>query len=432
MLRRKIYDTLLKWKKTKEKECLLIRGARQIGKTYIITAFGKKEYKSFIYLNFYEHPELKEVFAESLDAETIYKKISLQINDKKYIENNTLIFLDEIQECPQARTSLKFLAIDGRFDVIASGSMLGIAYQQTASLPVGYERIVDMYALDFEEFLWACGKEKTAIDVLKEYFTKQEAVPNSIHDMMLGLLREYLVLGGMPEVIKVFLKKNSFAEAFSLQKKILESYRADIQKYASVPERQKIQDCYFSIPRQLSKDYTKFQYKVVDSKGSARRYENSLNWLVDAGMIQLCQNVSVPEFPLVAYEMPNQFKVYVTDIGLLTAMFGNNVQIALLKNELKGPAKGGIYENLVFDMLLKRDFKLHYYKNSQSTQEIEFIYESNTEIIPVEVKAKNGATPSLNSFLERYKPKTAYKLIAGNVGVNEQKITLPLYMAMFL
>lgn len=432
MLKRKIYDRLLDWKKTKSKECLLVKGARQVGKTFIIEHFGKENYNSYIYINFYKNPEHKEIFDGSLEAEEIYKRISLYLDHVRFIEHDTLIFLDEIQDCPNARTALKFLAIDDRYDVIASGSLLGLHYKEMASIPVGYERTMEMFSLDFEEFLWATGKTKQAISALKEYYDSKTKVPEMLHTQFIGLLREYMVVGGMPEVINVFLRTNNYQDAYATQKKIMESYREDIKHYATTSVRQKISDCYNSIPRQLAKEYTKFQYKVVSKDGSARRYENCLNWLVDAGMIKMCVNVSTPMFPLIAYEKPEQFKVYVTDIGLLASLYGYDTQVQLMKDTLRGPAKGGIYENLVFDMLIKRGFDLNYYKNDRNTQEIEFLYSDDGQVIPIEVKSKNGATISLNNYIAEYEPPFAYKLISGNVGVLDKKITLPLYMAMFI
>lgn len=432
MLKRKIYDELINWKNTKSKECLLVKGARQIGKTFIIEQFGKDHYDSNIYLNFYKNPEHKEIFNGSLDAKEIYKKISLYVKDVRFVEHNTLIFLDEIQDCPNARTALKFLAIDDKYDVIASGSLLGLSYKEMASIPVGYERTMEMFSLDFEEFLWAVGRGEQALAALKEYFDHKEKVDVGIHEQFMSLLKEYLVVGGMPEVVNIFLKSNNYQDAYGTQKKIMESYSEDIKHYASTSVRQKISACYNSIPRQLAKEYTKFQYKIVSKDGNAKRYENCLNWLVDAGMIKMCINVSTPQFPLVAYEKPDQFKVYVTDIGLLTSLYGYDTQVALLKNTLMGPVKGGIYENLVFDMLIKRGFSLNYFKNDKNTQEIEFIYVKDGSVIPIEVKSKNGATISLNNFIKEYAPPYAYKLTSGNLGVNETKITLPLYMAMFI
>lgn len=432
MLKRKIYKELLNWKQTKTRECLLVKGARQIGKTFIIEKFGKEEYASYLYLNFYRNPEHKEIFEGSLDAEEIYKRLSLYVKNARFVDHDTLIFLDEIQDCPNARTALKFLAIDDRYDVIASGSLLGFHYKEMASIPVGYERTLEMFSLDFEEFLWAVGRNESSIAALKGYFDRKEKVDPGIHEQFLQHVREYLVVGGMPEVVNRFLASNNYQEAYATQKKIMESYQEDIKHYASTTMRQKISDCYYSIPRQLAKEYTKFQYKVVSKDGNARRYENCLNWLSDAGMIKMCINVSTPLFPLVAYEKPEQFKVYMTDIGLLTSLYGYETQVALLKNTLSGPAKGGIYENLIFDMLIKRGFSLNYFKNDKNTQEIEFLYSKDGQVIPVEVKSKNGATLSLNSFISKYTPPLAYKLIAGNLGVQDVKITLPFYMAMFL
>lgn len=409
-----------------------MQGARQIGKTFIIEKFGKDNYTNYIYLNFYKNPEYKEIFEGSLEPVEIYKKISLYVNDVHFVSGSTLIFLDEIQDCPNARTALKFLAIDDQYDVISSGSLLGLHYKEMASIPVGYERTIEMYSLDFEEFLWAVGKTPEAIAVLREYFDKKVKVENGIHEQFISLLREYLAIGGMPEAVNVFLKTNNFQEVYETQKKIMESYREDIKHYAAPVIRQKISDCYLSIPRQLAKEYTKFQYKVVSRDGSARRYENCLNWLVDAGMIKMCVNVSTPQFPLVAYEKPDQFKVYVTDIGLLTSLYGFETQAALLKETLTGPAKGGIYENLVFDMLIKRGFSLNYFKNDKNTQEIEFLFAKDGCVLPVEVKSKNGTTVSLNNFIKHYAPPYAYKLVSGNWGVSDTKITLPLYMTMFL
>ena len=432
MLKRKIYQTLLYWKKTKTKECLLVKGARQIGKTFIIERFGREQYGSYVYLNFFENPGLKAVFDDSLQANEIYKKISLFVNNVRFIERDTLIFLDEIQECPNARTALKFLALDNKYDVIASGSLLGLHYRETASIPVGYEKTVEMHSLDFEEFLWAMGKTQASVLALRDYFDRLAKVDETVNDAFLRLIREYMVIGGMPEAVNTFLKTNNFREVYDVQKKITDSYREDVKHYASIPERQKISDCYNSIPRQLAKEYTKFQYKVVGKNGSARRYGNSLNWLIDAGLVKMCVNVSAPLFPLVAYEKNEQFKIYLTDIGLLTCLYGFETQAALMKNTLKGPAKGGIYENLIFDILTKRDIDLHYYKNDRNTMEIEFLYDRDGDVVPVEVKSNNVATPSLNSFTIQFNPARAYKMIAGNLGVKDAKISLPFYMALFI
>ena len=450
MLERKFYKILVDWKKTKKAECLLVNGARQIGKTFIIDKFGKENYKSYIYLNLFQNPELKNVFEGSLEPKEIYKRLSLYIEKTEFIDKDTLIFIDEIQVCPKARTALKFLAIDSKYDVIASGSLLGIHYNQKKgedeidkeiSIPVGYEREIMMYSLDFEEFLWARGITPEAINHLKEYFDKKEKVPNGteekhhadgLNEKYLSLLREYMVVGGMPEVVNTFLETSNFQEVYKAQQKIFKAYEDDIEHYAKNVEKPKIKACYNSIPRQLAKEYSKFQYKTVEKNGCAKKYDNSLAWLEDAGLVATVKNVSLPQMPLKAYEQPENFKLYTTDIGLTTNMFGFETQSALIKKTLTGPAKGGIYENLIFDILYKRGFSLNYYKKADNVQEIEFIFEHDGSVIPIEVKSKNGETESLNSFTRDFNPPYAYKLIDGNIGVNGVKISLPQYMAMFL
>ena len=432
MLKRKIYQTLLDWKNTKRNECLLIKGARQVGKSFIIREFGRKNYESFIELNFYQHPEYISIFDGDLTPDEIYKRISLQLLGVNFIEGKTLIFLDEIQHCPNARTAIKFLAQDNRYDVISSGSLLGLHYKEIVSIPVGYEKQIDMYALDFEEFLWAYGYDDIAINNLKEYFLSKEKIPHAIHDKFQQIVREYLVVGGMPDVVNVFFETQNFQAVHQKQIDILREYEEDIKKYAKTTDRQKIKDCYYSIPRQLAKEYTKFQYSTVSPRSTAKKYENALEWLDDAGMIRCVYNVSTPQLPLRAYEKQNEFKVYATDIGLTTALFGFETQAALVQDILKGPAKGGIYENLIFDMLIKRGVNLHYVKKENSMQEIEFLVEQNCLIIPIEVKSKKGETHSLNEFLKEWNPPYSYKLTSTNIGEVENKITLPHYMAMFI
>ena len=439
MLKRKFIETLKQWKNTKKRECLLVNGARQVGKTFIIDVFGRENYQSYIYLNLFKNPEYKQIFDGELEPTEIYKRISLLVKNVKFIEGDTLIFIDEIQACSKARTALKFLAMDDKYDIIASGSLLGLHYNKLnlenaneISIPVGYEREVEMHSLDFEEFLWATGVSESAIENLKEYYEQKKALPDSVKDLYQNKLREYLVVGGMPAVVNAFVETSNFQEAFKVQQKIFKAYEDDIQHYATNTERPKIRACYYSIPRQLAKEYSKFQYKTVEKNGNAKKYGNALDWLVDAGLIKRVHNVSLPEMPLRAYEQPENFKVYVTDVGLATHQFGFETQSALLRKELKGHAKGGIYENLIFDILHKRGLALNYYKNGENTQEIEFVFERSGEVVPVEVKSRNGLTTSMNEFIKRYSPTLAIKLIDGNVGVDGNKVSLPQFMAFFL
>lgn len=420
------------WRRTKGKECLLVKGARQIGKTFIIDKFGRENYKSYIYVNFFTEPKLKEIFSGALTAVEIYKRLTVFFPDIHFAEKDTLIFLDEIQECPNARTALKFLALDNRYDVIASGSLLGINYKEVSSIPVGYERQVEMHSLDFEEFLWAVGVTEETIEYLRSFYVSKEKIPPAVNEKMLTYMREYMVVGGMPEVVNTYLAAGHYGEVHHAQQKIMDAYLEDIAKYATASEKPKARNCFLSIPRQLAKENKKFQFSVVEQGGRARKYENSLEWLRDANLIRYCKNVSTPQFPLVAYEKPEQFKIYLNDIGLLISMYGFEMKQAILTNALKGAVKGGIYENLIADILLKKGVPLYYYKNEGNSQEIEFLLTKETEIVPVEVKSGNGATLSLNSFLKEFEPSIGYKFISGNISVDGKKVTLPLYMAMFL
>ena len=440
MLKRKIYQYLLDWKSVKQRECLLIKGARQIGKTYIVEQFGAAEYESFIEINFVRHPSLKEIFEGDLDAAEIYKRMTAHLPGIRLIEGKTLIFLDEIQRCAKARTALKFMAEDNRFDVIASGSLLGLHYGQddddevdeVESIPVGFERQVTMYSMDFEEFLWAYGYDENTINYLHSFFTSLSKVPEDINRKFETILREYIVVGGMPEVVAAFVKNKDFGEVQAVQKKILAAYDDDIALHAKGAEKIKVRACYDSLPKQLARENKKFKYSEVEKKATARKYGDSITWLKDANIAHLCYNVYEPFLPLNANGKENEFKVYVNDTGLLMARYGMQTKLAVLTGKILGNAKGGIYENLISEMLVKRGYGLNNYKTDSSTMEIEFIIEKNGEVVPVEVKAGNTSTPSLNRYLELYHPSLAYKLIDGNIGTNGVKITLPHYMAMFL
>lgn len=439
MLRRKLYDALLAWKKEERKECLLVKGARQVGKTYLIRQFGKNEYESFVEINFHEQKSLKVIFDGDKTAEEIYKRLTANVPGVKLIPGKTLIFLDEIQKCSGARTALKFLAEDGRYDIIASGSLLGLSYgkdddrevEPIESIPVGYEKPIMMYSMDFEEFLWAYGYTDETIAYLKSFYTKKEKIPTDIQVKFESLLREYLVVGGMPEVVASFAEYKDFTKVQEIQDKILASYADDISQHAKGAEKVKVRACYDSIPRQLAKENRKFKYSEVEHKATARKYGDSVQWLRDANMAYMCYNTTIPMLPLKAYEKENEFKLYIADTGLLLAMFGFATKQALLNGNLKGFAKGGIYENFVAQTLVRNGYTLHYYKPNDYS-ELEFIIEKDGEIIPIEVKAGNAVTKSLDSFIKEYAPSAAVKLISGNVGIADRKFSIPHFLATFL
>ncbi len=430
MLRRKIYDKLSAWKKSAgKKDAILLRGVRQCGKTYIVREFGKREYKNFIEINFIERPDMQAVFSGNLDVDNMVQQIKLSMPGCQFIPGETLLFLDEIQDAPNARTSLKFWTQDGRFDCIASGSLLGIDYKNEVSIPVGYEQQLIMRTLDFEEFLWALGAEVNLKEMLAPYVDGTKRVPEAMHNSLNKYLQEYMVVGGLPEVVDTYIATKDFYQVHLLQEKILRDYQDDIAKYALNQDKIKAKQCFLSIPRQLSKENHKFQYSVVEKKATARKFTSSLDWLHNAGLIDFAYNVNSPWFPLKAYVKEDQFRVYLCDIGLLVAMYGYQLKIALLSDALEGPAKGGIYESLVADILAKRGEELYYYKKEDSTLEIEFILERDCKLVPVEVKARKGSTRSLNELLKMDNIERGYKLTAQNTGVVEKKITLPLYMA---
>ena len=436
MLKRNADYILNKWKDGTNKKCLLVRGARQVGKTFSVENFGRSAYESCITINFLKNPGYKRIFAENLDPKTLLLNISVYIPDAKLIPEKTLIFLDEIQECPEAITSLKFWNEDKRYDVIASGSMLGIDYKRPTSFPVGAIEYLDMTSLSFKEFLWATGLSDEVIGVLMEAFQKKEPVPLPIHERIMQLLRLYAVLGGMPEVLTLYFQEENIMMADEKQRAILRDYRYDIAHYASSDMKAKAEACYFSLPDQLSKENHKFQYSVVENKGTARKFETSLDWLEGAYLIHRVSNLNGYDLPLRSSVNSQSFRVYPTDIGLLFGMYSTAMKEMMLypeKGKKENFRKGGLYEALIADMLIKNGYQeLFFRKDETSTFEVEFMIETKDGPVPIEVKSANSKSKSLDNILKREDIPYGYKLIDGNVGIVDKKITLPLYMAMFL
>ncbi len=443
MLKRKIYDEMLKWKNQRKEEgirkCLLIKGARQVGKSFIVKEFGKREYKSFVCIDFFRQPALKAIFDGELTSDEILKRMTAYIRGFSLIPGETLIFLDEIQRCGNARTAIKFLAEDLRFDVISSGSLMGLTYGEDGdedteipqSVPVGYETQMTLYSLDFEEFLWAYGYEEKSISILRSYYESGETIPESIHEKYESLFREFMVVGGMPEVVADFVTHQDFNRVDKIQNDILSEYRDDISKHAKGREKQLVRMCYDTVPKQLAKELKKFQYSTVEKKQTRRKFGGSVQWLKDSEIVNACYNIHEPYLPLMANANEDQFKLYVNDTGLLCCMYGFDTKLAVLNNTIKGNARGGIYENVISECLIKRGYTLYYFK-PDSEHEIEFLIEKNGEIVPIEVKAGNNPTASLNNFIHDFSPSLAYKLVGGRNGQVDVRITLPHYMVMFL
>ena len=442
MLKRKVYSELLEWKKRRrdnKKESIIIKGARQVGKTSVVEEFGKNEYESFIEIDFIKRPNLKNVFIGSKEPSDIFSKISLYMPNAKIIPGNTLIFLDEIQRCGDARTAIKYLAEDFTCDVISSGSLLSLEYGEDAdedveapeSIAVGFEYEIIMYSLDFEEYLWAKGYTDEQIGYLEKLFNDGEKIPVAVNEKMENLFREYMVVGGMPEVVASFVPQGDFNEAFRVQRKIISEYQNDISAHAKGEQKLKVRACYDSVPKQLAREMKRFQYAFIEKKQTSRKYGGSVKWLKDSNLVNVCNNVREPFIPLIANEIEEQFKMYINDTGLLTQMYGRETKIAIINNTIKGNAKGAVYENIISELLIKNGHKLHYYKPNDE-QELEFIIEKDGDVVPIEVKAGNTKSVSLNKFMKDFSPRVGYKLISGNQGVINNIKTIPHYMVMFI
>ena len=431
MLKRKILNELLEWKINPTRLTLLIKGARQVGKTFIVREFAKENYKHFVEINFVENPQYHAVFDGGLDAENLIKQMSLRLPRAKIVPGQTLIFLDEIQLCPRARAALKFLATDKRIDIVASGSMLGINYEDVPSYPVGYVDQLEMHSLDFEEFLWANDVSSGSIADVRGYFEERKVVPLAMHERMMELFREYIVVGGMPRIVQSFVSTHNFATVLRLQKDIISGYIDDIAKYAKGAEKAKARACFLSIPKHLSKDYKKFQYSLVEKGGSARKFGGSLMWLYDAGVINFCHNLGIPELPLEGNAKSDAFKVYMRDTGLLMAMLEDGSQEDIIDGNL-GIYKGAVYENIIADIFTKLGKKLYYYEENNKI-EIDFFIRRYKSATAIEVKsAENTKAKSLNAVIQYQGVKHGIRLSSKNVGKVGNVESFPLYMAMFL
>jgi len=437
MLRRKITNQLIEWKNKPNKTALLVKGARQIGKTFSIRQFAEEQYNptglnpNCVYINFDENPAYKAIFNGDLDMDTLIRQITLRVPKAEMIPGKTLLFLDEIQNCPQAQTALKFITQDGRFDCIATGSLLGINNKEIPSYPVGYVEHLEMHSLDFEEFLWAKDISAQSILDIKNYFDKKEKVPPAMHERMMELFKEYIVVGGMPRVVQAFVDTNNFNSVLKLQRDIVSDYASDIAKYAEGNEKVKARACFYSIPKQLAKEYKKFQYSYVEKKGTARKFAGSLEWLYEAGIINYCYNLRAPQLPLEGNAMNDSFKVYMRDTGLLVSMLEDGSQADIIDGNL-GIYKGAIYENIIADVFSKLSKKLYYFE-FRGQIEVDFFIRRDKQAQAVEVKSSaNTKSKSLNNIISNYEVKRGIKLSTNNVSTSENIDMLPLYMAMFL
>ena len=450
MLKRKIEDTLLQWKNTSGHKPLVIMGIRQCGKTFIAQHFAAQNYKTVVYINFIKQPERINAFVGSKAVDDILLNLSAQIMGVMFTPGETCFIFDEIQECPEARTSLKFFKEDGRFDVIATGSLLGVqGYGDEKkkkhrklngqkepginSVPVGSEDIVEMYPLDFEEFLWANGLSSEVIEALKKFYQEEKPVNSGIHIALRQFLNLYVAVGGLPDAVNAFLATNNMNEVSKAYKSILKEYRDDMVKYAPDKDKPHIRECFNSIPKQLAKENKKFQYNKVKPGGRSETYLGSLQWLEDAGIICRCYNTNITGLPLEGNAKENVFKVYVADIGLLIEMLGTGTRADILQGNLGG-FKGAIYENLMADTLHKKAQNLYYFQKD-SGLELDFLIRYKGECVPVEVKARTAQAKNISTVRkhpEKYGVKHFIKFGDYNIGRDGDLLTLPTYMQFLL
>ena len=434
-LKRKIDIYLKEWKNSKNRKPLIIKGARQIGKTTSIEKFGRENYKSFIEINYISMPQYKQIFQDGYSTENIIKNISLLNSEYKFIPGDTLIFFDEMQEYPDTATSLKFFNEDGRFDVICSGSLMGINYNQIHSNSVGNKEDYTMRSLDFEEFLWAKGYGEEQIESLYICMKEVKPLTNIQFDVMMNNFKDYLITGGMPEIVSTFIDNKNFSGILNMQQKLLTDYEEDITKYAGGLDKSKILDAYKKIKIFLGNDNKKFQITKLKDGARNREYVGVIDWMDRAGIINISYALDHLEMPLKANYNPDNYRLYFGDTGLLIGSLDEESQSDLRNNQNFGTYKGALYENIVAEMLTKAGFDLFFYRDEQSKIEMDFIIRDEKSIIPVEVKAGDNATYSLNRLIDekQYKNiKYGIKLCNKNIGFNGKFYTFPYFMTFML
>ena len=432
MLRRKAYQNLLDWKNETKGKALCIIGARQIGKTTLIREFGKREYKYFAEINFVTDPRAADIFRGKLSAEEIIINLTAYLQ-KPLERGNTLILFDEIQECPEVRSAIKFLVEDGRFDYIESGSLLGVRYKEVRSYAVGFEQMLPMYPLDFEEYLWANGVQADTISYLKSCYEQKKPVSETVHETLCKLFYSYLVVGGMPETVQIYIDTHDIARVIRNQRSILDLYRLDIAKYASDNDKAKIKAIFDSIPAQLNDKNRRFKINSIHPDARLLRYEDSFNWLADVGVALPCYNVTEPQAPLGLNEKRNLFKLYMNDVGLLCAACMENVQFDLLMGNVE-INMGSILENVFAQNLKSNGFKLHYF-DSKKIGELDFVLQNELSTVLLEIKSGNDFKKHLamDHALETKQWKFEQTIVfsKSNVEEEEEILYLPWYMIMF-
>ena len=437
MLKRKIDKYLEEWKASADKKPLIVKGARQVGKTASIRYFGEKYYNNIVEINFALQPKYKQIFADGYEVDSIIKNITLLNPTLVFVPHETLLFFDELQEYPDCATSLKSFKQDGRYDVICSGSLMGLYYQQIESNSVGYKTDYEMYSLDFEEFLWAKGYAEHFIDDLYQHMLELKPLSNMQMDVLGGLFSDYMILGGMPEVVSRYIESGQFSGLLQLQRQLLQDYEEDITKYAAGFDKAKVLAVYRHITTFLAAENKRFQVTKIARGARNREYIGAVEWLANAGIINICYCLQTPSLPLKGNYDAKLYKVYYRDTGLLIASLDEEAQEDLRANRNFGTYKGAIFENIVADMLAKQGYDLYYYRSESPSLEMDFFVRDAQSLIPVEVKAKDNATVSLNRLISSDKEKYddiqyGIKLCNKNIGFNGKFYTFPYFLTFLL
>lgn len=435
LLKRKIDKYLTDWKNRPDRKPLIIKGARQIGKTRSVEWFAGQNYASVIEINFIEQKKYREIFNDGFEVDAILKNISLLNPELKFIPGNTIFFFDELQACPNCATSLKFFKLDGRFDVICSGSLMGISYNEIESNSVGYKEDYEMHSMDFEEFLWAMGYNDEFTADLLSHMLDVRPLSELQMDTLMSLFRDYVIIGGMPEVVSTYVRNKNFSGTLDIQRQLLKDYEEDITKYVEGLDKAKVKAVYNHISTFLAKENKRFQITKIARNARNRDYMGCVEWLADAGVVNVCYCLNQPELPLKGNYDPKMYKIYFKDTGLLIASLDEEAQEDLRANKNLGTYKGAIYENIVGDMLVKQGYRLFYYHSDRPALEMDFFIRSADSLIPVEVKANDGATASLNRLLndDKYNDvKYGIKLGYRNIGFNGKFYTFPYFLTFLL
>ena len=434
-LKRKIDDVLVSWKNSNNKMPMIIKGARQVGKTNAIRNFGEEYYSTFIEINFALQPQFKTIFDDGFEVDSIVKNITVKMPEVELIPGDTLILFDEMQDCVSTATSLKSFREDGRYDVICSGSLMGINYNEIESNSVGNKIDYVMHSLDFEEFLWALGYKSEQIDDLYQHMIDLRPLSNTQYQVMLSHFKDYMIVGGMPEIVRTFVENKNFSGILPLQRQILLDYEEDITKYAGGLDKTKILNAYRKIPVFLGNKNKKFQISKIAHGARNREYVGVIDWLVNAGIVNISYCMEQCSLPLKGNYNPDNYRLYFADTGLLIGSLDEEVQMDLRNNENLNTYKGALYENIISDMLVKAGFDLYFYKDDSKKIKMDFFVRDTTSLIPIEVKANDNATISLNQLINsnQYKDiKYGIKLCNKNIGFNGKFYTFPYFLTFLL